>query len=446
MTARKWRIPGLANRPRPQFLSYDRNVYLLLWYTLGKGLQLTISAITINLYAYSLGFRSDFIGLLTGMPALGAFVAGVPVGMLADRYGRKPLILFSAAVTPVTLVAIALSANGPLLLTASFLNGLLASAYWVTNLPMLTESTTQEQRVHALALNSFLLLGMGALGSLIGGAVPEFVAHIVHQPATSVIPMRWGVLASALVAAVPALPLVLIREPQRHLRSAATTDISPEGGAAVAEAQLVAPAMGRDPATRLGLVALFAMLLIPDVIFVMGESSVVGLEQLFFRLRYNLQPGPLGEFLAIAGLVGGASALLSPRLVKRWGRLRMATTLQMLSIPVALTIGFAPNLWLSATGECIRGVLRGLFEPVYAAFAMESISSRYRATLSGFYGITWGVGYSLGASFAGLLQAHVDLRAPFAIGAVCFVIAPVLLLTFFGRKHPPTPTPQSAIP
>ncbi len=72
--------------------SLSRNIYLMLLYTLGKGLQLSIAALTINLYAYSLGYRQDFIGVLTGMPALGAFVAGVPMGLLADRLGRKPMI------------------------------------------------------------------------------------------------------------------------------------------------------------------------------------------------------------------------------------------------------------------------------------------------------------------------------------------------------------------
>src|SRR5215475_7101341 len=109
-----------ANRHWQALASYDRNVYLLLFYTLGKGLQLTIGAVTINLYALSLGFKSDYIGVLTGMPALGAFLAGVPTGMLADRIGRRPLILFSAIATPFTIIAIALSTNGPLLLAASF--------------------------------------------------------------------------------------------------------------------------------------------------------------------------------------------------------------------------------------------------------------------------------------------------------------------------------------
>ena len=414
-----------TNRHWQALTSYDRNVYLLLLYTLGKGLQLSIGAVTINLYALSLGFKSDFIGVLTGMPALGAFLAGVPVGMLADRIGRRPLILSSAVLTPFTLIAIALSANGPLLLGASFLNGLLATAYWATNLPMITESTTEEQRVNAIAMNSFLLLGVGALGSFIGGQVPEIAGHLTHLPAASVIPMRWGVLAAAIVAGVPALPLVLLRESRRP-----TTPVATEATEQEAHPSSSAPAK----IGRWAMMSLFVMLLLPDVIFTTGESSVIGLLQVFFRLRFALQPGTLGNILLLTGLVGGTTALIAPRFVRRWGKLRMVTSVQMLSVPAILAIGFAPFAALSVAAELVRSILRGLFEPIYATFAMESVPSQRRATLAGFYGLTWGIGYSVGASVAGFLQLHIGLSAPFVVGAICLTIAPTLLLLFFGKK------------
>lgn len=67
------------------WLQLPRDVYLLLFYTLGKGFQLTIGTLDINYYAHSLGYQPDFIGLLSAMPALGSLVSAVPSGMLADR-------------------------------------------------------------------------------------------------------------------------------------------------------------------------------------------------------------------------------------------------------------------------------------------------------------------------------------------------------------------------
>src|SRR5690348_13216919 len=101
--ARGWR-PGLPKLP--QLPRYPRNVYLVLLFTLGKGFQIYIGQVTINLYAYSLGYSKDFIGLLSAMPALGALLAAIPIGLLADRVGRKPLLLVSGVLNPLALAAV----------------------------------------------------------------------------------------------------------------------------------------------------------------------------------------------------------------------------------------------------------------------------------------------------------------------------------------------------
>src|SRR6266478_6594914 len=175
------------------------NVYLLLFFTLGKGFQLSISTLTVNYYAHSLGYSPDFIGILSAM--------------LADRIGRKPVLVGTAILTPLFLAGIGLGTAPFWLLGFAFMQGVVSTAYWVTNLPLLTENTTERQRVGVFALNSFLLLGVGALGNLLGGAIPEFIAAILHVSAASTVPLRWGVLSAALSTFIFGLPLWFLREP-----------------------------------------------------------------------------------------------------------------------------------------------------------------------------------------------------------------------------------------
>src|SRR5437660_917975 len=114
-----------------------------------------------------------------------------------------------------------------LLLSCAFMQGVVSTAYWVTNLPLLTESTTESQRVGVFALNSFLLLGVGALGNLLGGAIPEFMAGILHVSPASTIALRYGVFAAALFTFVFGLPLWFLREPKRQRETASqkNTDV-----------------------------------------------------------------------------------------------------------------------------------------------------------------------------------------------------------------------------
>src|SRR5579875_261421 len=428
------------------YLHFPRNVYLLLLFTLGKGIQLSIGIVDINLYAYSLGYKQDFIGLLTAAPSLGALLAAVPMGFLADRLfrtHRKPLLLVTGLLNPLALAGIGLTTSAPIMLAASFANGILSSAYWVTNIPMLTESVASEERERVMSLNSFLLLGIGALGGLIGGLVPEGVGLLLHLPAFSPLPLRCGVIAAALAVLLPTAPLAFLRERQPEAEPQPTSALAAESISATPEAMpvthpVVAPETTDAPTGiggngRLAVVLLFAALLIPDMLFTTGEGAVAGLLQLFFRLRYLLQPGALGAFSAGAGLLCGVMALVAPPIARRLGKLRAITAVVTLSAPTMLIIGFAPTLALSMGAEYLRNILRGVFDPIYATFAMERVNARHRATLSGFYSLTWSIGYSIGPAVAGWLQQNVSLSASFAVGTACLLLGISLLYGVFRR-------------
>lgn len=414
------------------------NVYLLLFFTLGKGFQITISTLNLNYYAHSLGYGPAFIGLFSAASAIGSMLSAVPVGLIADRIGRKPVLVFSALLTPLCLAATGLVTSAPLLLLFGLLQGFTASAYWVTNLPLLTESTSERQRVGVLALNSFLLLGVGALGNLLGGAIPEYVAGLLHVSAASTEPLRVGVLVAALFTLVFGVPLWFLREPRRIAKTSTVFVVAkpenngnnPDGAIAVTALPTKEPDMEKERIP----VWLFLKLLIPDVLFTMGEGAVVALIQIYFVLRFQLLPGGLGVIFTISGIIGGIFSLTAPLFTRRWSKLRLITSVQYISAPLMVLIGFAPTLPLAVAGEYTRSFLRLLIDPVYAAFAMEKVSDKHRATLAGLYSVTWSIGFSIGPTIGGWLQANVSLSTSFVFGAFCLILAPSLLLVFFGRK------------
>ena len=418
------------------FLHLPFNVYLLLFFTLGKGFQITISTLNVSYYAYSLGYHPDFIGLLSAMPALGSLISSVPSGLLADRLGRKPVLIATAILTPLFLAGIGLGTAAPWLLFCAFMQGVVSSAYWVTNLPLLTESTTESQRVGIFALNSFLLLGIGALGNLLGGAIPEFVSALLHVSAASTVPLRWGVLSAALCTLIFGLPLWFLRDTtgkrKERSESDARQEIAPELDVVVERAVMTLAQPQKRERLPLGL---FVQLLIPDLLFTMGEGAVVALIQLYFVLRFHLLPGPLGVIFTFSGLAGGVFSLTAPLFVHRWGKLRIITLVMYLSAPLMVLVGFAPTLWLAIAGEYARSFMRTLIDPIYGAFAMEQVSDRYRATLSGCYSVTWSIGFSIGPSIAGWLQTHIGLSASFVFGASCLTVCSSILLFFFGGRR-----------
>ena len=65
---------------------------------------------------------------------------------------------------------------------------------------------------------------------------------------------------------------------------------------------------------------LFTKLLIPDALYTTGEAAAIALLALYFVQRFAITPGPLGVYLTIAGLIGGAMSFLAPRMAQRWAK------------------------------------------------------------------------------------------------------------------------------
>src|ERR1700716_3570776 len=108
----------------------------------------------------------------------------------------------------------------------------------------------------------------------------------MHVSAASTDPLRWGVFAAALFTFVFGLPLWYLREPKRTIATRATDTAT----TAVLEENMrnsgpLAEAVLHKKRERMPVV-LFIKLLVPDLLFTMGEGAVVALMQLFFILRF----------------------------------------------------------------------------------------------------------------------------------------------------------------
>ncbi len=132
-------------------------------------------------FLHTIGFSKSEIDAWTGPISATAFAIGiwfVPFwGVLADRYGRKPLILRSNYVEVVAMTLAALSHNVWLYLVARALTG-----FALGNTGLMYASLTEAAPKNRVALALGLVNGSAPLGSLIGGLaggwiVSEFGVH-----------------------------------------------------------------------------------------------------------------------------------------------------------------------------------------------------------------------------------------------------------------------------
>lgn len=394
---------------------FDPNVQLFLTITGFRGLVIATLQTVLNLYLYSLGYDARFIGIINGVNALAVFLVSVPLGYLADRYGRRPVLIAGGIGYPLSILGLSLSTSTPSIMVFNFVFGGVASAYWVAGVPLLFASTREHERAQAFSMNSFLLWGLGPLGAFLSGQVVEVAAHLFGVSASSSTALRAGMFFMAGLAAMGAVPCLFLREPARV--QAAREDVAP---------------LAR-------ITRLFAQLLIPDVVLAFGIGSILTFIQLYFHLRFRLDPGPVGAIMALGGIIAGVGTLSIPLVARRWGNLKTTVRLQWLAVPLMILLATAMQIWIAIPVFWLVLTLRGMIDPVYTAFVQEQVPEMYRARLTGLYSVTYSIGYSLGPAASGQLQKIGGFTPAFLMGSACYFCGALLLYLFFGRGRMAAP-------
>ncbi len=393
----------------------------ILFYTLIKGLQLTLYGLIFPLYAYSLGYNQEAIGRLNATGALMVFVCGVPLGMLADRVGRARLLVISAILAPISLFGVGFAQTLPTLVFWMLLQNGLSVVYWSATSPLLIGAVPAEQRVRVFSINSFFLWGLGALGSTIGGFVAASAANVLGVSADSTEPLRIAMATAGVLGIIGVIPLWRIR------------NVESAGDRATGKVSL-----------QRSDYALFVRLLVPDILAACGAGALIGFLPLFFALRFGVEPRPLGLIFTLIGVLSGIAALSAPLIVRRLGNLR---AISGMFLGCALAIGCLVTMPLLAGAvvfEAIRSGLRGSIDPIYTPYAISRVAPERRGTLAGLYNVTYATGFSLGPLISGWVQEHHGFNLAFLLGAGCYIAASLAIFLLWRNLPEEAPATQGA--
>jgi DHA1 family tetracycline resistance protein-like MFS transporter len=143
-------------------------------------------------YAQTFGASPLVIGLLFASFSLSQLVASPILGDLSDRWGRRPVLIFSLLGTVVSFVMLALATSLPMLFAARIVDGL-SGGNITTARAYIADITTEENRAKAFGLLGaafglgFIVgPGLGAAFSHISYTAPIWAAAVITVVATAV--------------------------------------------------------------------------------------------------------------------------------------------------------------------------------------------------------------------------------------------------------------------
>ena len=205
-----WRNPIAWLREK----SFSRAFWMFFAVAFFYDAGFSIYVFLFNLYLLDFHFNERAIGLVGGAGVLGTLIGTLPAGMLARRFGLRPLLILSLTAGPLIFMFRTFWVWEPAQLAMAFVAGLSTCAWGVCFLPAVAELTTERNRPAAFSLLFSAGIGTGALGGIVCGYLPVWLkqAGFIIQPATV---KQLILLASCGVAFLGIIPLWSLRFPKR---------------------------------------------------------------------------------------------------------------------------------------------------------------------------------------------------------------------------------------
>ena len=136
------------------------------------------------LYALDLGADILKVNLITTVWSAMGILVLVPFGLMSDRFGRRPMLLYPRALALIGTLIRAFATNSDHLLLAAFIGGFAGAGFFPILLSMITDITSTDKQKEAIS-TLFMFSGIGQLiGPLIGSfllTLPFITLRTLHQ-------------------------------------------------------------------------------------------------------------------------------------------------------------------------------------------------------------------------------------------------------------------------
>jgi MFS family permease len=360
------------------------------------------------LFAQSHGASLAIIGAMASAYLISNFVFQYPSGWLADRWGRKQVMVLGLAIQAVLSLLYLLITDPILFVALRFVEGMAAAAILPSARAMIIDVVPAEKQGEAFGIfgaffNAGFLLGPG-LGGLL--AITGYASAFI------------GAALFRVVAIVIVITLIPVARKER-------SDTRKE---------TVTPAIPYR--------ALFALPLLGAYILAFGDYLYLGFDLTLMPLWMH---DHLGASVAVIGIAYMAWAvpniIFSPvggRMADRFRRSLIIAIFGLAQVPLYFLYGAATMASFVVVLFAIHGLFYAFIQPAVDAHLAASSRSTMRARVQGMYSTVGLMGAFFGANVFSPLYA-VNYRLPlFTMGTIfglCVIVGSVMVRISESRRE-----------
>lgn len=338
----------------------------------------------LPIYGATFGVSSALVGMLVTSFGLARLFANLPAGRLADRIGRRPLIIVAPLITAIGAIIAGLAPGFWLLVAARFVQGAGSAIFATAAMTSLADISTPDTRGRLMTIFQGSLL----LGTSIGPTVGGLTAGLVGLRGVFYI-----YAALSLVASVWA-----------YVRVNETLD---PGKASNPRRVAILPGGAAPERVRTWSILLnpgfLAVSFVSLSIFFMRTGSRSTIIPLLGAERLGMTESTIGLVLTVAAVFNVVALPVAGWGIDRFGRKTVIVPSLMVSALSLLLFAAAPGSGMFFLAAAVMGIGTGIAGPAPAAYVADlARGENYGATLGLFRTIS-DLGFVIGPVLLGWL-------------------------------------------
>ena len=399
-------------------LQFNRETKLFLIATLLYGFAFSVWELFFNLYILSLGFSSDFLGLIRSATPLSALILGLPLGLLSDRIGRRTSMLIGLVIGFIGMLFEIRLLNPYMIFLFGLVQGAGFMLYRVSQPPFIMAISKKKNQALIFSLNFGLLTVAAMIGNIIAGQAPGLLDRLFEITPGSATSYQWVITAGILFASISLIPIFMISEPKTK----------PEGKVLRTPIKLVIKKLAANLIVR--------RLAIINVITGFGAALLIPYLNVFLRTKFDISDDLLGLLFSISSLLVFIGSLISPWLVKiTRSRIIPTVATQSISVIFLFSLGFSPFLWLASLSLMLRTVLMQMSTPLLENYAMLISEPESQGSIASVRAIGWQLGQTVGIFLSGIVQTRYGFPPLFIATGSLYALAIGLTWFYFRGEE-----------
>ncbi len=389
-----------------------------------RSLAFGFLSVILGPYLALAGLSTPTIGAIFTAALAGGALMTVLVTAVADRAGRRAMLMGSAGLMALGGVGFALTDRPGWLFAAAIVGVISPSGKEVgpfssIEQAILPQTVPDRRRTDMFAAYNLVSSLCGALGALVV-ALPGALGLAGLAGYRSLV---WGYVATALVLGAVFARLSPAAEARRE--------------SAPAGARLFALSRSRGVAVKLS--ALFAL----DSFA--GGFVVQGMVSYWLHLRYGMPDAGLASVFFAANLLSALSFLAAGPLARRIGLLNTMVFTHLPSNVLLLLVPLMPTMPLALGVLLARYLLSQLDVPTRQSYVMAVVEPGERAAAAGLTSVARNAAAAVAPAFAGATLAVPALGIPFLVAGGLKIVYDLLILAAFRRVLPPEERASAAV-